>query len=65
MELRNSYLHCASFTTMNEHSNVANETIQPATPHHAADKKQIISNLNSSKRKIDQKMVNLRNGFKN
>jgi len=62
MELTNSYLHCTSFTKMNEHTSIANENIQPATPHHAANKKKIISNLSSGKRKIDQKMIQLRNG---
>jgi hypothetical protein len=47
---------------MNEHTSIANENIQPATPHHAANKKKNISNLSSGKRKIDQKMIHLRNG---
>ena len=69
MELKNSYLPCASLPSMKDHLGSTIENIQPSKPHHVTDKIQRrLASLFSHtpmNRKIDQRTLNQLFGFQN
>jgi len=65
MELKNSYLHCNSLNTMKEHSSSVNENVQLSMPHHVSDKNERRLQQSPMNRKLDQRVLNQRYGYKN